>query len=281
MSLPNWRQRFDAKSRSYRRSARKPRSSARGFQTLEHRIALSVTPTGETLSFTEGASASPVVATFTTNEETPPVSAFTAMISWGDGVIDAGTISPTANGFAVTGTHTYADETAPGSPLSVGVTIVDTIDDTTATANSTADVAEGDSGTLVPQTITPTEGIAFLGSVATFTDNNTLQTADDFSAMIDWGDGATTPGTVSGGAGTFTISGRTVNLGDITMPVLNVFAKDDHIIPPATSKALGAKVGTKDYTELPLPGGHVGVFVGGRSQALLGSGIAKWLADRQ
>jgi polyhydroxyalkanoate synthase len=79
----------------------------------------------------------------------------------------------------------------------------------------------------------------------------------------------------------FAINGRVVKLSDITMPVLNVFAKDDHIIPPATSQALGAKVGTKDYSELPLPGGHVGVFVGGKSQALLGSGIAKWLAERQ
>jgi polyhydroxyalkanoate synthase len=80
---------------------------------------------------------------------------------------------------------------------------------------------------------------------------------------------------------TFVINGRPVNLSNITMPVLNVFAKDDHIIPPATSQALGLKVGTRDYTELPLPGGHVGVFVGGKSQALLGSGIANWLAERQ
>jgi poly[(R)-3-hydroxyalkanoate] polymerase subunit PhaC len=79
----------------------------------------------------------------------------------------------------------------------------------------------------------------------------------------------------------FELGGRKVDLGKITMPVLNVFAQDDHIIPPATSQALGAQVGTKDYTELPLPGGHVGVFVGGKSQALLGSGIAKWLAARQ
>jgi len=63
----------------------------------------------------------------------------------------------------------------------------------------------------------------------------------------------------------FVINGRKVNLSDITMPVLNIFAKDDHIIPPATSQALGAKVGTKDYSELPLPG----------------SGIAKWLTERQ
>ena len=78
----------------------------------------------------------------------------------------------------------------------------------------------------------------------------------------------------------FMINSRQVDLRNLTMPVLNVFAKDDHIIPPATSRALGAKVGTRDYTELALPGGHVGVFVGGKSQALLGSGIANWLAER-
>jgi polyhydroxyalkanoate synthase len=79
----------------------------------------------------------------------------------------------------------------------------------------------------------------------------------------------------------FMINGRAVDLRNLTMPVLNVFAKDDHIIPPATSQALSAKVGTRDYTDLALPGGHVGVFVGGKSQSLLGSGIAKWLAERQ
>jgi polyhydroxyalkanoate synthase subunit PhaC len=77
------------------------------------------------------------------------------------------------------------------------------------------------------------------------------------------------------------LGGRTVDLGNITCPVLNVFAKDDHIIPPATSQALGGKVGTSDYTEMALPGGHVGVFVGGKSQGLLGPGIAKWLMDHQ
>ncbi|MFD0937632.1 class III poly(R)-hydroxyalkanoic acid synthase subunit PhaC [Methylobacterium trifolii] len=79
----------------------------------------------------------------------------------------------------------------------------------------------------------------------------------------------------------FELGGRTVKLADITCPVLNVFAKDDHIIPPATSQALRDKVGTDDYTELGLPGGHVGVFVGGRAQALLGTGIAEWLEARE
>ncbi|MDP4023855.1 class III poly(R)-hydroxyalkanoic acid synthase subunit PhaC [Methylobacterium sp. NEAU 140] len=78
----------------------------------------------------------------------------------------------------------------------------------------------------------------------------------------------------------FELGGRRVELKNITCPVLNVFAKDDHIIPPATSQALRGKVGTGDYTELGLPGGHVGVFVGGKAQKLLGSGISDWIAAR-
>jgi polyhydroxyalkanoate synthase len=80
--------------------------------------------------------------------------------------------------------------------------------------------------------------------------------------------------------GELELAGRRVDLRNVTMPILNVFAKDDHIIPSSTSQALKSCVGTKDYTELGLPGGHVGVFVGGKSQTLLGAGIADWLTDR-
>ncbi len=73
------------------------------------------------------------------------------------------------------------------------------------------------------------------------------------------------------------LDGRPVDLGRITMPVLNVYAKDDHIIPPATSRALGPKLGTTDYTELALPGGHVGVFVGGKSQTLFAPAVVAFL----
>ena len=44
----------------------------------------------------------------------------------------------------------------------------------------------------------------------------------------------------------------------------------------AQERALGEPLGTEDCTELALPGGHVGVFVGSRSQTLLGAGIAQW-----
>ena len=80
--------------------------------------------------------------------------------------------------------------------------------------------------------------------------------------------------------GSFVLSGRQVDLKSITAPVLNVFALDDHIIPPDCSRALGAKVGSRDYTEIPLPGGHVGLFVSSKSQGKLSQSIADWLVAR-
>jgi len=80
--------------------------------------------------------------------------------------------------------------------------------------------------------------------------------------------------------GKFQLDGRTVDLRAIKVPVLNVFAKDDHIIPPKTTQALRGAVGTRDYTELGLEGGHVGVFVSGKSQGVLGKGIHDWLRKR-
>ena len=77
--------------------------------------------------------------------------------------------------------------------------------------------------------------------------------------------------------GEFRLNGKLVDLKKVTMPVLNIFAQEDHIIPPKSSQALGKLVGTKDYTELPLPGGHVGVFVSGKSQGIVGKNIYGWL----
>ncbi|MBY5524495.1 class III poly(R)-hydroxyalkanoic acid synthase subunit PhaC [Rhizobium leguminosarum] len=78
----------------------------------------------------------------------------------------------------------------------------------------------------------------------------------------------------------FELSGRIVHLRAIDMPVLNIFALNDHIIPPACSKALGGKIGSTDYTEIPLPSGHVGLFVSSKSQGKLTKSIVEWLQPR-
>ena len=71
------------------------------------------------------------------------------------------------------------------------------------------------------------------------------------------------------------LGGRKVDLRQVTMPVLNIYAQKDHIIPPSTSRVLDGRLGTSDYTELGLPGGHIGMFVSSKSQ-----GIVDWLAER-
>lgn len=82
-------------------------------------------------------------------------------------------------------------------------------------------------------------------------------------------------------ANEFKLGDSVVNLKNVTMPVLNVFALDDHIVPTAMTRDLGPHIGSSDYTELPLPAGHMGIFVSGKSQGVLGSSLAGWLFKRQ
>lgn len=80
--------------------------------------------------------------------------------------------------------------------------------------------------------------------------------------------------------GEFKLDGRTVDLSKINMPILTIYAKDDHIVPPATTKPINDLVSSKDKELMEFPGGHIGVFVGARSQDLLTPAIAKWLVER-
>lgn len=80
--------------------------------------------------------------------------------------------------------------------------------------------------------------------------------------------------------GEFELGGRRVDLRRVTMPVLNVWAEGDVVIPPACSRDQGARFGTRDYTELAVPGGHIGTFVGGKAQAVLAPTVAGWILQR-
>lgn len=80
--------------------------------------------------------------------------------------------------------------------------------------------------------------------------------------------------------GTFTLGGKKVDLKNITMPVLNIFGEQDHLVPPSCSRPLDKLVGSKDVTTLPFPLGHIGMYVSSRSQKELAPTVAKWLTDR-
>lgn len=76
------------------------------------------------------------------------------------------------------------------------------------------------------------------------------------------------------------IGGRKVDLKRITCPVLNIFAEQDHLVPPSASRPMGKLVGTKDYTELAFKGGHIGIYVSGRSQREVPPAIHQWMKAR-
>src|SRR5680860_98779 len=72
-----------------------------------------------------------------------------------------------------------------------------------------------------------------------------------------------------------------VSLKNVNMPVLNIYAQQDHLVPPPASIALKGYVGTDDYSELDFPGGHIGIYVSGRSQKTVPPAIGEWLDARK
>lgn len=80
--------------------------------------------------------------------------------------------------------------------------------------------------------------------------------------------------------GEVSIGAQTVNLRNITMPMLNVYATQDHLVPPAASRALAALCGSQDYTEHSFRGGHIGIYVSARAQQEVPPTIATWLLAR-
>ncbi|MCL4300363.1 MAG: class III poly(R)-hydroxyalkanoic acid synthase subunit PhaC [Anaerolineae bacterium] len=73
---------------------------------------------------------------------------------------------------------------------------------------------------------------------------------------------------------------KRVDLSRITMPVLNVYAEEDHLVPPAASKALEKYISSKDYTVRSFPVGHIGMYVSGKVQRDLPPTIVEWLKQR-
>jgi hypothetical protein len=161
------------------------------------------TGTGTALTATEGTAVSGTVATFADPGSLDAASDMTAVIAWGDGTRSAGTISGSNGSFTVSGTHLYVDE---GS-FTPSVTLFEAGTGTVAAATASVTVAEGDSLTGTGTSFTATEGLAFSGMVATFTDTNPANTALGFAATIDWGDGTTSAGTVVEQAGVYLVLG--------------------------------------------------------------------------
>ncbi len=76
------------------------------------------------------------------------------------------------------------------------------------------------------------------------------------------------------------LNGKKINLKNISMPLLNVMAEFDHLVPNDASKPLTDAVSSSDKETLVFPTGHIGIFVGSKSQKEVCPKIAEWLKPR-
>src|SRR6185369_16746380 len=80
--------------------------------------------------------------------------------------------------------------------------------------------------------------------------------------------------------GEFKLGGRTVDMKNITMPVLDIYGDFDTLVPPASSKVLQNYIGSKDVQEPAYPVGHIGMFVSVKSQIMVAPKITEWINER-
>ena len=80
--------------------------------------------------------------------------------------------------------------------------------------------------------------------------------------------------------GELEVGGKKVNLKNLTANLLNIYATEDHLVPPAATTPLNDLVGSTDKELYGFKGGHIGVFVGSKSQKELAPAVTAWLKKR-
>ncbi len=77
--------------------------------------------------------------------------------------------------------------------------------------------------------------------------------------------------------GELRIGRNKIKLSKITMPVLNLVATRDHLVPPDASRALEKYVASNDYHYKEFASGHIGIYISDRTRKLVADTIHCWL----
>ncbi|HET6874994.1 MAG TPA: PKD domain-containing protein, partial [Acidimicrobiales bacterium] len=143
---------------------------------------------------------------------------YSATVNWGDGTTTVQAVTASGSTFVVPAAHQYSED----GFYPVSVVISD--HGATLTLNGIWTVADAPVAGQA-SAVNASEGSAFAGQVASFTDGNPSSTKADFAATINWGDGHNSIGTVNGSAGHFTVSG-TNTYGEEGSPTITVRVTD-------------------------------------------------------
>ena len=76
------------------------------------------------------------------------------------------------------------------------------------------------------------------------------------------------------------VGGQRVDLKKLTMPLLNIYGKFDHLVPPEACEKLTSAVGSKDTEDVCLKTGHIGIYVSSKCQQEFTPKIVQWLTER-
>jgi polyhydroxyalkanoate synthase len=76
------------------------------------------------------------------------------------------------------------------------------------------------------------------------------------------------------------LAGKRVDLSRITMPLLNIYGRYDHLVPPEACEPLCRRVGSRDVADICLDTGHIGIFVSSKWQKELVPKVQRWLQER-
>ena len=81
--------------------------------------------------------------------------------------------------------------------------------------------------------------------------------------------------------GTLQLRGQPVRLAAIRQPLLNLYALEDHIVPPAACAALGRHVSSRAYSAHAFATGHIGMYVSQAARTTIPQHISSWLDARR
>lgn len=76
------------------------------------------------------------------------------------------------------------------------------------------------------------------------------------------------------------LDGKRVDMKNITMPLLNIYGKFDHLVPPDACNQLTKSVASTDVEDICLDTGHIGIYVSSKCQKEFAPRIASWLKER-
>jgi hypothetical protein len=177
-----------------------------------------------TLNLVEGAVFNGTIGTFTDTNTNQPLSNYSVDINWGDGTTTSATITGGSGSFTILGTHTYADERT--TPFVTSLSLTDT-DGESASATGSANVIDAPLNL-----VSSLPSFSFLAGVPVnllfggFGDANPLPLLSEFAVTINWGDGTTTPGTITLGSNNFQVLGGHTYTNAINF-VVSVGINDD------------------------------------------------------